>query len=217
MDLNWSGPWKLSFHTLQAPSTYLLACIHVPLTLFIYVLQTYHSRYNEHNGKAICGTVVLPLKTKVRGPALPCKTGRLAILCTTLLFYMISVPPCTRAQQHARVVRIHHLEQWSTQKVNIDVHEQNNVWKRRTCMHTWTRASILYTGEIDVVDEAIKFYRANVLFRTFKPQGPADLTVCYLTVLITELLRFWFKSKCDQEGALKNHTKITHSQVYGES
>jgi len=81
-------------------------------------MPVYHSSFNETEGEKICNTVMLPLKTKVKGPAPPGRTD----------------------------------------------------------------------GE-DVIDEAIKFFRANVLFRKFESQGPADLSVCYLTILISEILR----------------------------
>lgn len=48
-------------------------------------------------------------------------------------------------------------------------------------------------GEVDIVDEAIDFFRANVLFRNFQQQGPADLTLAYLTVFVSECLRVFVK------------------------
>ena len=33
-------------------------------------------------------------------------------------------------------------------------------------------------------------YRANVLFRQFEPQGPADRVLCYLTIYIGECIRY---------------------------
>lgn len=93
------------------------------------VLQTkekmpvYHSSFNGYAGASICNTVVLPLKTKVKGPAPPQKAE-----------------------------------------------------------------------EMDIIDEAIESFRANVLFKKYKTEGPADLTIAYLTVFIAETLRFF--SKC---------------------
>ena len=65
----------------------------------------------------------------------------------------------------------------------------------------------------DIVDEAIEFFRANVLFRTFTPQGPADLLLAYLTIYITELLRFHSKDKTQSE-AKKNITRISLDQRF---
>jgi len=61
----------------------------------------------------------------------------------------------------------------------------------------------------DIIDEAVDFFRANVLFRAFKCEGPADLTLCYLTIYISELLRFCQKYK--KAEAVKNITSISMS------
>ena len=36
----------------------------------------------------------------------------------------------------------------------------------------------------DIIDEALSFFRAQVFFKSFQPQGPADVTLIYLTVFI---------------------------------
>jgi len=43
--------------------------------------------------------------------------------------------------------------------------------------------------ELDIVDEAITYFRANILFNTFDVEGPADLTLIYLTAWIADCLR----------------------------
>jgi len=60
------------------------------------------------------------------------------------------------------------------------------------------------------VDEAIKFWRVNVLFKNFEPEGPADLTLAYLTVMLGEIIRgcVQYKNKGD---ALKGIQVLTHS------
>eukprot|EP00461_Guttulinopsis_vulgaris_P000088 UN00088 len=65
----------------------------------------------------------------------------------------------------------------------------------------------------DIVDEAIEFFRANVLFRNFSPKNPQDLLLAYLTVFITELLRFHAKDKTLQD-AKKNITRISLDQRF---
>ena len=62
----------------------------------------------------------------------------------------------------------------------------------------------------DIIDEALDFFRANVLFRNFKSEGPADLTLCYLTVYIGECLRVYAKYKKKSEG-YKNITALSMS------
>ncbi|XXQ37765.1 Actin-related protein 2/3 complex subunit 3 [Plasmodiophora brassicae] len=43
--------------------------------------------------------------------------------------------------------------------------------------------------DVDIIDEAINFFRANVLFRSFEVDGGADRVLVYLTVYIGECLR----------------------------
>ena len=42
-------------------------------------------------------------------------------------------------------------------------------------------------GEEDQVDEALRLFRANVLFRNFEVQGAPDRTLIYLTLLIHQV------------------------------
>lgn len=87
-------------------------------------MPTYHSSLNEFSPANCCHTSVLPLRTKLKGPAPAAKEGTL-----------------------------------------------------------------------DIIDEAIKFFRANVLFKKYESKGPADLTICYLTIYITEVLRLLARDK----------------------
>eukprot|EP00753_Platysulcus_tardus_P004872 PLAT1274.1.p1 GENE.PLAT1274.1~~PLAT1274.1.p1 ORF type:complete len:175 (-),score=75.81 PLAT1274.1:78-602(-) len=48
----------------------------------------------------------------------------------------------------------------------------------------------------DIVDEAITFFRANVLFRNYDVQGDADRLLCYLTLYIQQCLK-----KCERLGS----------------
>jgi actin related protein 2/3 complex, subunit 3 len=41
----------------------------------------------------------------------------------------------------------------------------------------------------DIVDDALALFRANVLFRSFEIQAPADLLLVYLTLFIQQALR----------------------------
>jgi len=43
--------------------------------------------------------------------------------------------------------------------------------------------------EQDIIDEAIQYFRANVLFRNFEIKGGADLLLVYITVYITKCLQ----------------------------
>lgn len=44
-------------------------------------------------------------------------------------------------------------------------------------------------GDEDIIDEAIKFYRANVLFASFEVKGPADRCLIFLTLYISQCLK----------------------------
>jgi actin related protein 2/3 complex subunit 3 len=48
-----------------------------------------------------------------------------------------------------------------------------------------------FTGaadEPDIIDEAISFFKANVLFRNYEVKGPADRVLVYLTLYISQCL-----------------------------
>jgi actin related protein 2/3 complex subunit 3 len=109
--------------------------------------QVNHSSFTEWSGPVSCGCALLPLKTKVKGPAAPCPAD-----------------------------------------------------------------------QTDVIDESLLFFRANVLFRNFQPQSPADLTLCYLTVFIGEVLRAFtkYKTKDEARKAITSVSMNTSFAVPGE-
>lgn len=80
----------------------------------------YHSAFNDVRAEEVAGLLVLPLKSRVRGPAALLDVG---------------------------------------------------------------------AAEEDIVDEAIKLFRANVLFRTFEVMGGADRVLIYLTLFIHQCLK----------------------------
>ena len=49
--------------------------------------------------------------------------------------------------------------------------------------------------DMDVVDEALTYFRANILFSQFEVEGGADLTLVYLTAWIADCLRKLQKEK----------------------
>jgi actin related protein 2/3 complex subunit 3 len=57
------------------------------------------------------------------------------------------------------------------------------------------------TNDKDIIDEAVEYFRANILYRTFDSEGPADLTLCYLVVLMSEIIREMAKAKTKTEAA----------------
>ncbi|VDM70177.1 unnamed protein product [Strongylus vulgaris] len=44
-------------------------------------------------------------------------------------------------------------------------------------------------NELDIIDEALMYFKPNIFFREFEIKGPSDRTLIYLTLYITECLR----------------------------
>eukprot|EP00483_Globobulimina_turgida_P002356 UN02358 len=49
--------------------------------------------------------------------------------------------------------------------------------------------------DLDIIDESINYFRANILFSQFEVEGGADLTLVYLTAWIADCLRKLQKEK----------------------
>ncbi|KAL6066881.1 subunit of the Arp2/3 complex, variant 2 [Balamuthia mandrillaris] len=55
----------------------------------------------------------------------------------------------------------------------------------------------------DIIDEALDFFKANVLFRNYEVKGPADRVLVYLTLYISEcLVKIGVTSKGEAEKLL---------------
>ena len=74
-------------------------------------------------------------------------------------------------------------------------------------------AAPLPADQPDIIDESLTSFRANVLYRNFAPSSPADLTLCYLTVLIGETLRACARCRTRDE-ARKQLTQLSMSQQF---
>eukprot|EP01123_Difflugia_compressa_P003791 TRINITY_DN150_c0_g1_i1.p1 TRINITY_DN150_c0_g1~~TRINITY_DN150_c0_g1_i1.p1 ORF type:complete len:178 (+),score=32.64 TRINITY_DN150_c0_g1_i1:75-608(+) len=61
-------------------------------------------------------------------------------------------------------------------------------------------APVATPDDIDIIDEVIETFRANILFRNYEVKGPADLILIYLTVYCTQLLNK-IKGKSSLESA----------------
>ncbi|XP_024371343.1 actin-related protein 2/3 complex subunit 3 [Physcomitrium patens] len=55
-------------------------------------------------------------------------------------------------------------------------------------------------GSMDIIDEAINYFRANVLFRKFEIKGPADKLLVYLTLYINMALKRIEACKTEADG-----------------
>ena len=62
-------------------------------------------------------------------------------------------------------------------------------------------APIAGAEDIDIIDEAINFFRANVFFSTFDFQGGADRTLVVLTLFISECIVKAARCKTKDEGS----------------
>jgi len=45
------------------------------------------------------------------------------------------------------------------------------------------------TSDMDIIDEAIGFFKANIFFRTYEIKSEADRTLIYITLYITECIK----------------------------
>eukprot|EP01084_Bolivina_argentea_P291299 500631_1 len=67
--------------------------------------------------------------------------------------------------------------------------------------------------DLDIVDEALTYFRANILFSQFEVEGGADLTLVYLTAWIADCLRKLQKEK-SKDGAKKASYNIGISKKF---
>lgn len=56
-------------------------------------------------------------------------------------------------------------------------------------LRTQTNGPAPITKERDIIDEAIEFFRANVLFKSFDIKGPADCVLVYLLVCLSHCFK----------------------------
>ncbi|XP_066981256.1 actin-related protein 2/3 complex subunit 3-like [Macrobrachium rosenbergii] len=56
-------------------------------------------------------------------------------------------------------------------------------------------APLMAGDGIDVIDEALQYFKANVFFRTYEVKGECDRTLIYVTLYITECLKKLAKCK----------------------
>jgi len=69
------------------------------------------------------------------------------------------------------------------------------------------------SSEMDIIDEALSFFKANVFFRNYEIKSEADRTLIYLTLYITECLKKLQKCKSKSEG-VKEMQSLAISRFY---
>ena len=72
-------------------------------------------------------------------------------------------------------------------------------------------APLCEDGKDDIIDEAIKFFRANVLFSSFEVKGNADRVLIFLTLYISQVLKRLERTKSKQEGSKIMHQLAVES------
>eukprot|EP01083_Nonionella_stella_P276949 941515_1 len=68
----------------------------------------------------------------------------------------------------------------------------------------------------DIIDETIKYFRANIFKKTFKSNGNADLILIYLTAFISYCLRKWkdIKSKTEAMDSVFYKSELNEKKKY---
>ena len=61
--------------------------------------------------------------------------------------------------------------------------------RRRSTDSLFTVCDAVGDGTLDVVDEALNNFKANIMFRQFKPEGPGDLVQIYLLLYIHQCIQ----------------------------
>lgn len=75
-------------------------------------------------------------------------------------------------------------------------------------LRTTARGPAPVTQEVDVVDEAIGYYRANVLYKSFDVNGAADKTLIYLELCVGQFMKRFESCKTKAEAY-----KLVHAVV----
>jgi actin related protein 2/3 complex subunit 3 len=74
------------------------------------------------------------------------------------------------------------------------------------------------TGEFDIIDEALQYFKANVFFKNYEIKSEADRTLIYVTLYTTECLKKLQKCQSKNQGLKEMHTlAISRFYLPGES
>lgn len=78
-------------------------------------------------------------------------------------------------------------------------------------------APISTTKDLDIIDEALYFFKANVFFRTYEIKSEADRVLIYITLYITECLKRLQKCNTKSQGLQEMYTlAISKFDIPGE-
>lgn len=62
------------------------------------------------------------------------------------------------------------------------------------------------TSEMDIIDEALYFFKANVFFKNYEIKSEADRTLIYITLYITECLKKLQRCQSKEQGKKEMHS-----------
>jgi len=69
----------------------------------------------------------------------------------------------------------------------------------------------------DIIDEAIEYFRANILFRNYEVEGPADRLLIYLTLYITQCLNVIRNKSSSEASKLLYSLALENFSLPGEA
>ncbi|KAG4304249.1 hypothetical protein PORY_002430, partial [Pneumocystis oryctolagi] len=66
-----------------------------------------------------------------------------------------------------------------------------------------SQISTVSDSSLDIIDESIELFRANCFFRNFEIKGPADRTLIYGILFISDCLNKLYRAYCTKSDAVK--------------
>lgn len=67
--------------------------------------------------------------------------------------------------------------------------------------------ALMWSGEgIDIIDEALQYFKANVFFKNYEIKSASDRTLIYITLYITECLKKLQRCASKNDGVKEMHT-----------
>lgn len=137
--------------------------------------QAYHSELNNENVRVVGRMAILPLKTNVKGPAPPGQPGALALLWPSVMRQPPSripsarllhplLPPCAIVRDQTTFE--------GTARCPVSSPSVRNGRPLAFLPCCPFLVTYLVIDKMDIVDEALDYFKANVLFRNFDVKGP---------------------------------------------
>ena len=62
------------------------------------------------------------------------------------------------------------------------------------------------TADHDIIDEVLRYWKANIFFKNYDIQGPADRVLIYLTLYVSQCLKELFRNKTKKDGVKALYT-----------